>query len=60
MRAMRIWLDERRFEPSIFEYKDVGNFLIVKVSFKVRAEAKLFEETFIHARFDGAVSGSRY
>jgi outer membrane lipoprotein-sorting protein len=46
MRAMRIWLDERRFEPSTFEYKDAGNFLIVKVSFKDRGEAMVFEQEF--------------
>ena len=60
MRAMRIWLDERRFEPSSFEYQDVGVFIIVKVTFKIRAEAAMFEEKFNHTRFAGAGSRSQY
>lgn len=46
MKTMRIWLDQQKFEPSVFEYEDVGDYLMVKVSFKVGAEAKEFEKRF--------------
>lgn len=46
MKAMRVWLDERKLQPSIFEYQDVGNYLAVKVSFKARAEAEIFEKKY--------------
>ena len=46
--AMRIWLDEHRFEPSRFKYSEEGNDILIDVSFKVADEAAAFS-----ARFNG-------
>jgi hypothetical protein len=46
--AMRIWLDEHRFEPSRFKYSEDGNDVLIDVSFKVAVEAAAFS-----ARFNG-------
>ena len=46
--AMRIWLDEHRFEPSRFKYSEDGNDLLIDVSFEVADEAAAFS-----ARFNG-------
>ena len=54
MSAMRIWLDERRFEPSTFFCRDTDNGMLVCVEFKVPREAEAFAE-----HFDGrAIGGS--
>ena len=46
--AMRIWLDEHRFEPSRFKYSEEGNDLLIDVSFNVADAAAAFS-----ARFNG-------
>jgi len=42
MAAMRMWLDERRFEPSSFTCHDCGAGVLVRVDFKVAEEADAF------------------
>jgi hypothetical protein len=46
MAAMRIWLDERRFEPSSFTCNDFGDGVVVRVDFKVAEEADAFARCF--------------
>jgi hypothetical protein len=52
MSEMRIWLDERRFEPSIFSCRDTDHGVLVSVEFKVSGEAEAFA-----AHFDGRANG---
>jgi hypothetical protein len=44
--AMRVWLDEHRFEPSRFKYSEEGNDLLIDVSFNVADEAAAFSAQF--------------
>jgi hypothetical protein len=46
MAAMRMWLDERRFEPSSFSCHDCGAGVLVRVDFKVAEEADAFARCF--------------
>jgi hypothetical protein len=46
MAAMRIWLDEQRFEPSRFKYSEDGNDILIDVSFKAAFEAAAFAGRF--------------
>ena len=46
MSAMRIWLDEHRFEPSTFSCRDADHGMLVCVEFKVPREAEAFAEHF--------------
>ena len=46
MAAMRMWLDERRFEPSSFTCHDCGASVLVRVDFKVAEEAEAFARRF--------------
>jgi hypothetical protein len=48
MIAMRIWLDEHRFEPSSFKYSEDGNDVLIDVRFEADVEAAAFL-----ARFNG-------
>lgn len=50
MAAMRMWLDERRFEPSSFSCEDGGTAVLLRVEFKVAAEADAFAEQFLGGR----------
>ena len=52
MSAMRIWLDEHRFEPSTFHCRDSDCGMLVSVEFKISGEAAAFAE-----RFDGQANG---
>jgi hypothetical protein len=52
MSAMRIWLDERRFEPSTFSCRDTDHGMLVSVEFKVPREAEAFA-----VQFDGRANG---
>ena len=52
MAMMRIWLDEHRFEPSIFNCREVGGDVLVHIEFKVAREAAAFA-----ARFGGRLAG---
>jgi hypothetical protein len=51
MTAMRLWLDDQRFEPSRFSYSEDGNDVLIAVGFKVAAEAAAFS-----TRFSGSPS----
>jgi hypothetical protein len=55
MAAMRIWLDERRFEPSSFSCRDNNAAVIVRVDFKVADEAHAFARQF-NGQIDNAVA----
>ena len=46
MAAMRVWLDERRFEPSSFSCHDSGAGVLVRIEFKAPAEAAAFAQHF--------------
>ena len=52
MSAMRIWLDEHRFEPSTFSCRDTDDGTLVCIEFKAPREAEAFAE-----RFDGRANG---
>jgi hypothetical protein len=52
MSAMRIWLDEHRFEPSTFSCRDADRGMLVSVEFKISHEAAAFA-----AHFDGQANG---
>jgi hypothetical protein len=52
MSAMRIWLDEHRFEPSTFSCRDTDDGTLVCLEFKVPHEAEAFAE-----QFDGRSNG---
>jgi hypothetical protein len=52
MSAMRVWLDERRFEPSTFYCRDTDYGMLVCVEFKIPREAAAFAE-----HFDGRANG---
>ena len=54
MAAMRIWLDERRFEPSVFWCNESGMGVRVRVDFKVVREAQAFAD-----RFGGRINRSQ-
>ncbi len=42
MNAMRMWLDERRFEPTTFASHANGSTMCLSVSFRSAEEAKAF------------------
>jgi hypothetical protein len=44
MAKMRVWLDERRFEPNTFEFGNAR--AIIYMEFKIEAEAAAFAEAF--------------
>jgi len=52
MSAMRIWLDEHRFEPSTFSCRDTDDGTLVSIEFKIPREAEAFA-----AQFDGRANG---
>jgi hypothetical protein len=52
MSAMRLWLDDHRFEPSTFSCRDTDRGMLVSVEFKISREAAAFAE-----RFDGQANG---
>ena len=52
MSAMRVWLDEHRFEPSTFSCRDTDYGTLVSIEFKVPREAEAFAE-----HFDGQANG---
>jgi hypothetical protein len=53
MAAMRVWLDERRFEPSGFACHEQLDDLVVSVGFSSTNEAEAFAE-----QFAGHVAGA--
>jgi hypothetical protein len=46
MAAMRMWLDERRWEPSSFSSHDDGRGIRVQVAFKIADEGEAFAQRF--------------
>jgi hypothetical protein len=46
MGAMRIWLDQHRFEPSGFSCRDVDDGVLVSLEFKIACQAVAFAERF--------------
>jgi hypothetical protein len=47
MAEMRIWLDEHRFEPSVFSCRGAnGAGVLVRIGFKVTEEAEAFADRF--------------
>ena len=46
MAAMRVWLDERRFEPSVFTCRDGIADVLVGIAFKTANEGQAFAGRF--------------
>ena len=46
MAAMRVWLDQHRFEPSAFTYRDIGPEVELTIAFKLADEAEGFARHF--------------
>ena len=46
MGAMRVWLDQHRFEPSGFSCRDVDDGVLVSLEFKIAHQALAFAERF--------------
>ncbi len=46
MGAMRVWLDQHRFEPSSFSCRDVDDGVLVSLEFKIACQAIAFAERF--------------
>jgi len=46
MAAMRIWLDERRWEPSSFSSHDDGRRIRLQIAFKIAGEGEAFARRF--------------
>ena len=46
MAAMRLWLDERRIEPSSFRYDVSGDSATITVVFQIRSAADAFRSVF--------------
>jgi hypothetical protein len=46
MGAMRLWLDQHRFEPSGFSCRDVDDGVLVSLEFKIADQAHAFAERF--------------
>jgi hypothetical protein len=46
MGAMRVWLDQHRFEPSAFSCRDVDDGVLVSLEFKIANQAQAFAQHF--------------
>jgi hypothetical protein len=46
MAAMRLWLDDRRWEPSTFSCHDNGSGVLLRIDFKVAHEGEAFARRF--------------
>jgi len=46
LRDMRVWLDERRYEPSTFTYFFLDPGMKIRVTFKIDREAEAFAQEF--------------
>jgi hypothetical protein len=46
MTRMRVWLDNRRFEPAVFRYDQVERAVVIRVDFAVEDEAAAFAQEF--------------
>jgi len=52
MGAMRVWLDQHRFEPSSFSCRDIDDGVLVSLEFRIANQAHAFAE-----RFGGRAAG---
>jgi hypothetical protein len=59
MGAMRVWLDQHRFEPSSFSCRDVDDGVLVSVEFKVARQAHAFADRFGGRADSGLVDAGR-
>jgi len=55
MGAMRVWLDERRYETSVFNFHQDNGVIVVTVVFDLPEEAKAFAY-----RFAGRLAGNQH
>jgi hypothetical protein len=46
MAEMRIWLDERRFEPAVFSCREGEGGIVIRLDFPVATEAEAFAGRF--------------
>ena len=46
MTRMRVWLDNRRFEPAVFRYDHADSAVVIHVDFAVEDEAAAFAHEF--------------
>jgi outer membrane lipoprotein-sorting protein len=46
MSAMRMWLDERRWQPSVFSSRDDGRGVRLSIAFKNAGEGEAFARRF--------------
>jgi hypothetical protein len=46
MAAMRMWLDERRWEPSTFSCHSDGQGVLLRIDFKIAQEGEAFARRF--------------
>jgi hypothetical protein len=46
MAAMRMWLDDRRWEPAVFSCRNEGLGVLLRVDFKVAQEGEAFARRF--------------
>ena len=46
MTAMRLWLDDHRYEPSTFTYSEDRQNVLIRVAFKIDDEAAAFSMQF--------------
>ncbi len=46
MAAMRVWLDEHRFEPSTFYCREKDDAMLIRVEFKIADQADAFARHF--------------
>ena len=54
MKVMRVWFDNRRYQPQNFDYVISGSGVLVRVQFQQEAQASEFAEAFA-----GSVSRER-
>ena len=55
MSAMRVWLDERRYETSVFNYHQDNGGIVLTVVFDLPGEAEAFAN-----RFAGRLAGNQH
>ena len=55
MGTMRVWLDERRYETSVFNYHQDDGEIVLTVAFDLAEEAEAFAN-----RFAGRLAGNQY
>jgi hypothetical protein len=56
MAAMRIWLDDRRWEPSTFSCRNDGPGVLLRIDFKIAQEGEAFARRFGGRVNDAAIA----